>query len=148
MKVSFKSITPVLDCTCRTEIEDLGEYTLEPKPIMQTAPEMRFNAELLCNLAGTWLQRRRIRVQCSLLGVLDPDKKKIWVVDIVGERDNQAVLICVYVSPRRRGREREAMREHARRLDDVIRTVYCLDCELYLLNVYGAGRIEGIKCDK
>lgn len=148
LTVSFKCITPVLDCTCRTEIEDLREYTLESKPIMHSAPNMRFNAELLCNLAGTWLQRRRIRVQCSLLGVLDPDKKKIWVIDIVGERDNRAVLICVYVSPRRRGRAREAMREHARRLDDVITKVYRLDCELYLLNVYGAGRIEGAKCEK
>ena len=146
LTVSFKSITPILECMCRTEVPDLNEYTLEKKPIMETGPNMRFNAELMCNLASAWLQRRRINVQCSLLGIMDPNRKKVWVVDIVGERDDKAVLICVYVSPRRRGDAREQMREYAKTLKGVLRDVYRLECQMCLLNVYGAGRMEGDFC--
>ncbi|NBV34487.1 MAG: hypothetical protein EBR81_12045 [Proteobacteria bacterium] len=144
LTVSFGSITPVLECKCRVEVPGLNEFTLEQKPVMETSPNVRFNAELMCNLASTWLQRRRIRVQCSLLGLVEPDRRKVWVVDIVGELDDKAVLICVYVSPKRRGQARERMRDYAQKLrKEVLKDVYRLDCQVCLLNVYGAGRLEG-----
>ena len=125
---------------CRTPVAGSGEYALEPKPHADLAFATPEEVHDLCT---GWLRRRRVSVQCAWYGVIDPERKKIWVVDMVGERGGRPILIVVYFTHRRRGAAWADMQAYTEALRAVCRRVYRIECATALINVYGAGRAMG-----
>lgn len=135
---------PEPDWTCRTQLHDPRAYRYQPRPATFTARDSPLEETDVTALACGWLRRRGVEVHCTTFGLLHPDSKRLWISDIVGERKNRAVLAVTYYSRRRRSSTRGRMREYASGLHDVCQSVYKLrSAETALINVYGAGRVEG-----
>ena len=140
LAVGVRALHPNLVWSCRAEVPSGPDYALEPKPhsfLPLTSPEV------VHELCAVWLRRRRINVQCAWFGLLQPERRRVWVADMVGELDGAPVLIVVYFTPQKRGHPRVVMREYTERLKGVCEGVYRLRCGTALLNLYGSGRVEG-----
>ena len=140
LAVGVRALRPDLLWSCRTEVPDAGDYSLQGKPhsfLPLTSPEA------VHELCAVWLRRRRIGVQCAWFGLLEPERRRVWVADMVGELCGAPVLIVVYFTARKRGEPWQEMREYTARLRGVCEGVYRLPCGTALLNLYGNGRVAG-----
>lgn len=129
--------------TCRTRLPERG-FVFQDKPIRASRQSTSLDEADIAALACGWLRRRGVDVHCSMLGLVHPSEGKIWAVDIVGERKKQAVIAATYFSNKRKGRARSRMREYTARLRDVCHSIYKVRNPVTaVINVYGAGRVEG-----
>jgi hypothetical protein len=131
-----------VDWFCRTAVPDADRYDYQAKPrVCRRAP---LSAADMSVLASRWLQRRGVRVHCTNVGMLEPARRRLWVADIAGERDDRLLVAATYYSLRRRGKARRQMREYAASLAEVCRSCYRIgNASMALINVYGDGKTEG-----
>jgi hypothetical protein len=132
------------DWFCRVAVPNADQYATERKPGAARRRGCPLSEPDLWILASRWLERRGVRVHCTHLGLLQPQRRRLWVADVVGERAGRLVMAATYYSRRRKGRAREDMRAYTAALAEVCRRCYRIPGAVAaVINVYGDGRAEG-----
>jgi hypothetical protein len=125
---------------CDTIIPDKESYIIIHKPIIQ--PTLCDYDTFIMNL-HLWLDRRAIHILQPKVGIIDIQRKIIYNVDIVAEKDEQVIFIVMYQSENRWGGQdaKNAMLSYCDRIHIQTEAVYHQQVQVFLLNVYGHGKI-------
>ena len=133
-------ITSETTWECHTDLPHKEDYTIIHKPI-QYLSQCDYDT-FITNL-HVWLDRRGIHILYPKIGIVDIPRKLIYSIDIVAERDDKIVFIIFYKSETRWGgpEAKNAMISFCDRIHMQTQVVYHQDVHVYLLNVYGNGKI-------
>jgi hypothetical protein len=125
---------------CHTDLPDKDLYQIITKPIL--CPTKCDYDTFISNL-HIWLDRRGIHVLHPKIGIVDIQHKIIYNVDIVAEREDQIVFIVFYQSENRWGGQeaKDAMLSYCKKIHTQTDKVYHHKVQVYLVNVYGSGKI-------
>lgn len=99
-------------------------------------------------LATTWFMRRGVEIHAFCMGVVDPDARRIYTVDVVGSREARLVLGVIYCTERR-GAGWDEMAAHAEEIAEAARRTYGAAPVLAMLNISNGERLQGMlwPCD-
>lgn len=137
------------DWTCDTELPDKADYTIIHKPVLYPT---RCDYDTFIMNLHVWLDRRAIHILHPKMGIIDLQRKLIYNVDIIAERDEKIVFIVFYQSETRWGSQesKHAMLSYCDRIHIQTEAVYHRKVHVYLINVYGNGKIAsttvGLAC--
>lgn len=130
--------------TCRTPLQGAEDYEYEDRPVAPPPDRGALDDAQIAALACGWLRRRRVEVHCTTVGLADPARRRLWVADLLGERKGRPVLAVTYFTRKRGTHARPSVRAYVAGLREVCRSVYKLrGVQAAVINVYGAGRVEG-----
>lgn len=133
-------LTSNLTWECDTDLPDKESYIIIHKPVI--CPTLCDYDTFIMNL-HVWLDRRGVHILQPKVGIIDINRKIIYNVDIVAERGEQVVFVVIYQSEARWGGQdaKNAMLSYCNRVHIQTEAIYHQKVDVYLLNVYGNGKI-------
>lgn len=128
-------------CITQCEIPHAEKYKLCKQPVLNMKPQIQ-NLTFLENAIETWICRRNIRPIGSSIGIIDPAKKKMYSIDMVGVKNDEIVFIMfLHTKTQIRKYQKERLLKYHQKVKDQTEYIFKVSPEIYVLNIYGDNKL-------
>lgn len=129
------------NCTCviNTLIPNSENYALH---ILSFPHDDNDITENLNRTLQSWLARRNINPLVSKIGILDVHEQKIFVVDMLAEKNDDIILLLMFRTTKRATHyQKMRMQCYAQIVKETTEKTYKFIPTVLIINVYGPGNI-------
>lgn len=90
-----------------------------------------------------WLDRRHIKLLCPQIGIIDIDKKILYMVDILAEHEDDVVFLVIHASKSRCcAKQKEHMLAHCSNIKSQTHKIFKFEPTVFFINIYAQGKIS------
>lgn len=133
-------------CLCQVPIPNAHAYTLR-RPVFKPNPHTR--PDVFEMSFHTWLDRRRLQPMSPRVGIINPKRKHMYLVDLVAESYTGDIVFILFYNTERRAvkRQKKFMYKYARDVKKHAMEIFKIEPVVMCVNAYSHGKLASFVVD-